>query len=114
MSKDAEIAKEMIKKGKAMIAKAENKLAELEVTYSTGDRFKDKDGKKHLLVYVGGLALVDLKRGLWIKHPVQIEGSLRCITQDEFDQTYETGSFTRYWNDKDKIYTGDKKKGEKS
>lgn len=30
MSKDAEIAKEMIKKGKAMIAEAESKLAELE------------------------------------------------------------------------------------
>lgn len=113
MSKEIEIAKEMIVKGKKMIAEAESKLAELEVTYSIGDRFQS-DHIKYMLVNAGQkqhkeVILIRLDDGTtWTSgNEVQYK---QAITKNEMYSISGCRTFTRYWNFQKQIYTGEKKK----
>ncbi|KKL81532.1 hypothetical protein LCGC14_1993870, partial [marine sediment metagenome] len=74
-----------------------------EVTYSRGDRFKDPNGNKYLLCYHGQegvkpcVSLTYLKDGTRNHKQVIVESTTN-ITEKEFANICDSGSFTRYWD----------------
>ncbi len=88
--------------------KAQRELAEAEVTYSIGDRFK-KSCVKHLLVQdKGRIVLVNLKTGQAWNEPERV-GNCRKITEKEFKAICggEGGclpdAITRYWDNRKQV-----------
>ena len=104
MSNEREILEKLIADGK----EAESKLAELEVTYSIGDRFRLE--RKILLAQLphGEAGMIELDTGrLWGGHHAKIK-DLERITEDELANIHNS-AYTLYWDFQSKIYTGKKK-----
>ncbi len=90
---------EAMKDSKAMIADAEKRLTDLEVTYSIGDRFKDKDGNKFILLATDTnvATLGELESG-WAgekRHRINTR-NFWVITEKEMGSVIE--GLTRYWD----------------
>jgi hypothetical protein len=80
--------------------KAQSELAEAEVTYSIGDRFKRCESK-YIMIHVdcGKVNLINLGDGGRWTDPRQVEDR-HSITAKEFDVICSSGKgeFRRYWN----------------
>ncbi len=83
--------------------KAQADLAEAEVTYSIGDRFKNGRGEKNLLCHVGHLkvCMVHLDDGEWHNNPVEVSFTMR-ITEQELSQIC-CCNLARYWDNRKKV-----------
>ncbi len=101
--KDRKVAEEMIVKAKKMIVEAEERLKALEVTYSVGDRFTGRDGRKHMIVGAqsSDVLLVSMDEGLGYGTPVKYAGGESCLFLSEatFNQIAPVG-LTRYWDNR--------------
>ena len=99
---ERKILKRSIEDHQAAIDKAKKELEALEVTYSIGDRFKDGNENKKMLVVVCGIGsskkeirVVDMKTGhTW----GFIANNIKKITKYELSGLL--GSFTRYWDNR--------------
>jgi hypothetical protein len=112
MSKEREIIEQQIKDHQKAIDSAKAKLDGLTVTYSIGDRFKNRSGK-YLLACTDTnhtVHLVNLACGSHLSGSWRV-GSVYKITQAELNRLFASNISdpVRYWDDKKKIYTGDKK-----
>ena len=101
---EREIAEQMVKDGKAMIADAEKRLTGLEVTYSIGDRFRYScRGRTRKFILTGHnngstFIMSELSNGVEYNSPVKVKDNTK-ITQREINSTIcGFDSFVRYWN----------------
>jgi hypothetical protein len=83
----------------AEISSIKAKIADSEVTYSAGDRFRDNsNGKKHILIFAcNSASMIDLKDGYSWVSGVKID-SIRSLKPSEMDLLYGCHTFTRYWD----------------
>ena len=98
MSDERKILESSIKDHQAAIDKAKKDLEALEETYSVGDRFKNKNGRKYIIIAVADVNTArvmfsDLKTGHG--SGIDVENWSR-ITADEL--RWKLTDFTRYWN----------------
>jgi len=100
-----------IRYAQAAIEEAKSSLSELEVTYSTGDRFYGPYGK-YMLVSNNDdcyqVQLCNLANSCYYDNSYKVVSPDK-ITQEEMNKIAGNGTFTRYWDSQKKIYTGDKK-----
>lgn len=86
------------------LSKAQAELAEMEVTYSIGDRFKRQGQKAILAKMCGKIGLIQLPDGLnWGKNCVsetRVVNENR-ISEKEMDSIWNSG-WSRYWNSQKK------------
>ena len=76
----------------------EKQIADSEVTYSCGDRFKNSVGKKHILGFCGYIALFDLAECWFHNSDKDIHCDKCKISQENFDKIRGSEPFTRYWD----------------
>jgi 6-phosphogluconolactonase/glucosamine-6-phosphate isomerase/deaminase len=84
------------------IAILKDKIADAEVTYSIGDRFKDGTESKKMLVAISG---EDCRRVMFSNLSNGHGGDITVknwykITLDEMPNSVQDGSCTRYWDDR--------------
>lgn len=98
---------ETVKDLQTALTKAQRELAEAEVTYSIGDRFKHKKtGEKRILIAVAGCSdgcntmIARLADG----HGTGFEANdWGRITPKEIDAFFHLDNFTRYWDARKKV-----------
>lgn len=108
---ERQIIEDTIREAQEVIDRAKKSLAELDVTYSMGDRFK-RNGDKYLLTATPKdfkhVLLVNLTDGCYWGNGWVVKNCDK-ITQEEMNYVCDCDHFTRYWDSRKKIYTGDKK-----
>lgn len=104
--KEREILEKSINEHQEAIDKARSRLADLETTYSIGDRFiVQEDLGKHILVSFEPdmVVMISLSSGTRHCAPKKVN-SLRKITQAELNQICKC-EITRYWDSQKEIRT---------
>ena len=101
---EREILEKLIQDGKD----AEKKLADLEVTYSIGDRFLFRcyDSKQKLIMSKMGdrVGLIELSTGQnWGHNNNANVKDEHCITEKEMNFIWNSDSCTRYWDSQKKV-----------
>lgn len=101
---EREILEQSIDEHQEAINKAREKLTDLEVTYSRGDRFTHCE-KKYILGLINRkVAMVSLEDGIeWQGYSFAVFNIFK-ITQRELDNIADD-TFTRYWDNCKKVYT---------
>ncbi|MCK5021251.1 MAG: hypothetical protein KAS32_29845 [Candidatus Peribacteraceae bacterium] len=104
MKDTRKILNESIDSHQKAIDKAKRELENLEVTYSRGDRFKDRCGQKTILVICddGRVVLCYLSNGSRWRSPTKVSCSGQ-ITAKEMAEIGCPEYFDRYWDNRKQV-----------
>ena len=97
--KDRKKLEKTVKDLQTAITKAQKDLKELDVTYSTGDRFRHTSGEKYILVCPDyeNVALISLRDGNRHRNSATVN-TPQYVTPEEFLKICRPCEFSRYWD----------------